>query len=445
MVHHWMARRLISVILVVLGVLFPLACLEALLRFGFIRQKSEELLNKLPTIDVPDPLLGFRPNPAYPSHDQRGWRNAQALSSAEIVALGDSQTYGLGANQSESWPAVVEANTGKRTYQLAFGGYGPAHYIALLDEILALNPKIVIAPLYFGNDVLDSYWLTHRPSTISPARRRTVDHAKLDELRTNDAHILDQINKAEEIDPHHVRHKYLDCQTYREIPAPGLQFVSPILQSEPLGALEQIRTPRERAHAKRKTHFEIMKVAWAAYDRIRDEFDLYKTYEQPVCIRHTWNDHRIIFSPAYRLLTLDKQDPRVTEGMRIALDSLLLLSQEMKARNIQLMVLLIPTKEFVFQNFVKGKLQSSPWLDLLWRAENEFRQNVVTFLEKNGIPMVDSLPALQKSLAAGEVPYPHSTGKSNRDADGHPNAIGYRDIAESVENGLQTSHNTKRE
>jgi len=42
-----------------------------------------------------------------------------------------------------------------------------------------------------------------------------------------------------------------------------------------------------------------------------------------------------------------------------------------------------------------------------------------------GVPFIDALPALRRSLALGEGPYPQST-------DGHPTAIGYAHIADVV-------------
>ena len=44
---------------------------------------------------VPDDRLGHRPNPAHPEHDRQGFRNLEVPSRAHLVALGDSQTYGV--------------------------------------------------------------------------------------------------------------------------------------------------------------------------------------------------------------------------------------------------------------------------------------------------------------------------------------------------------------
>src|SRR5512145_2835139 len=57
---------------------------------------------------VPDDRLGHRPSPGVLDHDSRGWRNAAAYEKADIVVLGDSQTYGQGVQAMEAWPRQLE-------------------------------------------------------------------------------------------------------------------------------------------------------------------------------------------------------------------------------------------------------------------------------------------------------------------------------------------------
>ena len=40
-------------------------------------------------------------------------------------------------------------------YNMAFGGYGPAHNLLQLDEALALTPARIIISIYLGNDFYD--------------------------------------------------------------------------------------------------------------------------------------------------------------------------------------------------------------------------------------------------------------------------------------------------
>ena len=119
------------------------------------------MLGRAPEIDVPrwvaDDVLGARPNPAYPGHDARGFRNPEAWDRVDIVVLGDSQTYGTGVAMNEAWPSRLRVATGRRVYSMAYPGYGPLQESLLLDEALRLEPRVVVATLYAGNDLFDAF------------------------------------------------------------------------------------------------------------------------------------------------------------------------------------------------------------------------------------------------------------------------------------------------
>ena len=104
---------------------------------------------------VPDDRLGHRPNADFFEHGNRGFRNRRALDQADVVALGDSQTYGTSVAAEDAWPQQLGAITGLSTYNMAFGGYGPTHSLVLLDEALALERTVVVEAFYAGNDLWD--------------------------------------------------------------------------------------------------------------------------------------------------------------------------------------------------------------------------------------------------------------------------------------------------
>src|SRR6267142_7232120 len=66
------------------------------------------MLGKVPPV-VNDQRLGARPNPDFPGHDKKGFRNQTIPSQVAIVAMGDSQTYGTGVNREDAWPKQMEA------------------------------------------------------------------------------------------------------------------------------------------------------------------------------------------------------------------------------------------------------------------------------------------------------------------------------------------------
>src|SRR5262245_47084774 len=83
---------------------------------------------------IPDPRIGNRPNPEFPGHDANGFRNARVPGKADVVAIGDSQTYGTGVTAEQAWPAQTAAMTQKIVYNMSFGGYSPAHALFFWDQ-----------------------------------------------------------------------------------------------------------------------------------------------------------------------------------------------------------------------------------------------------------------------------------------------------------------------
>ena len=105
-----------------------------------------------PTL-VRDETLGIRLPPGSSGHDAWGFRNPRVPERADIVAVGDSHTYGNCARMAESWPSQVARISGQTVYNLGMGGYGPNQYFHLLKTRgLSLKPKVVVCGLYFGDD-----------------------------------------------------------------------------------------------------------------------------------------------------------------------------------------------------------------------------------------------------------------------------------------------------
>lgn len=96
--------------------------------------------------------------PGSGGHDEWGFRNVSVPEDAQVVAIGDSQTYGTSVPANESWPAWLGRLSNTTIYNMAVGGYGPPDYRYLLNsKAKLLNPSIVIIGFYFGNDLPRSY------------------------------------------------------------------------------------------------------------------------------------------------------------------------------------------------------------------------------------------------------------------------------------------------
>src|SRR5437762_10854908 len=148
--------RVFRAIAILFGLTIGLIVVEAGLRIMEKRSLVQD-----PGV-INDPVLVARYAPNAPGHDARGFRNAQALSKAEVVAIGDSQTWGVNVLPADAWPQQLGRRSGLSVYNMGVGSYGPDQYLILTDQALQLSPKTIVIGLYPGNDLYDAYNLTYR-------------------------------------------------------------------------------------------------------------------------------------------------------------------------------------------------------------------------------------------------------------------------------------------
>lgn len=117
---------------------------------------------------VPDAQLGvrlepgaemrfqFRDNPISDIRvNSRGYRGGEwpAAGTGEIVVIGDSQVFGLGVEEHETFSARLAELTGRNVVNAGVPTYGPLEYLAVTRELLAeRKPKTVVYVLNFVND-----------------------------------------------------------------------------------------------------------------------------------------------------------------------------------------------------------------------------------------------------------------------------------------------------
>jgi hypothetical protein len=429
--------------LVILGILLALASLEGLLRLYFslavdphTRGLAQEvnLLGIDPT--VPDARLGFRLNSMYRGIDARGWRNDSALKQADIVALGDSFTYGVTVSTEEAWPQRLGAILHRTVYQMAVPGYGPGQYLLLFDEAAALRPKVIIATLYFGNDFIDAYGIAYHAGAV----KNTAPDALIESFKSSDLKVRQPIRRAEAIDPSLLRSDYVDCQHPRPVPDAHLQTVHDILAAPPLAPLASsthgaARQPQERNSpdaflARVSVLYRIVSSrAGRVWRRLRP-FASVRDYGSPICVHYRDRQLITIFTPAYRLLTLDRTDPRVVEGERLSWMMMDALAQRCRRAGIRFYVVLLPTKEAVFRARAYGAYHNEPYLRVQWEAEEAARSRALEFFKQRGVEAIDTLPAQKAVVASGVNPY-------EDDANGHPSRAGFDAIARAIAERLQ--------
>jgi lysophospholipase L1-like esterase len=109
-----------------------------------------------------DPYTNVRARPLLLSlaehggpHDILGFRNYRVPNVADVVAIGDSQTYGNNAAIEENWPNQIRRLLGHRhpeVYCMATGGWSAVQYLNMFRHATALRPRVIVVAYYTGND-----------------------------------------------------------------------------------------------------------------------------------------------------------------------------------------------------------------------------------------------------------------------------------------------------
>lgn len=114
---------------------------------------------------ISDPFL-HRALPLYDDmetmgpHDILGFRNRQIPNVADIITIGDSQTYGNNVLLEQSWPGQLKTALGCKSpvlYNMSVGGWGAVEYLEIFNKAVLFRPKVIIVAFYTGNDSMDSF------------------------------------------------------------------------------------------------------------------------------------------------------------------------------------------------------------------------------------------------------------------------------------------------
>ncbi|MEM7403641.1 MAG: SGNH/GDSL hydrolase family protein [Pseudomonadota bacterium] len=350
-------------------------------------------------VSLTDPVLTWRPNPAFPEHDRNGFRNVRVPDRARIVALGDSQTYGTGVQPSEAWPKQLEALLDEPVYSMAFGGWGPAHSWLLIDDALQLRPDVVVVAVYSGNDLYDAFDLVYKrgqaPALKNPSRGRSAD-----------------IQARESSEPLRVTVGRM-FNLGAPAPPPSGDSLDSSSISRSARSVRLLLSHHSRTYGLlRRLRYELRADLW---ERAKAFAAMHPRFTEVLEL----SDRRTVLTPAYRLTALDLDDVRILEGRRIVVEALDRAHARVSAAGARFVTLLIPTKELVFAS--QQHPASATYLSLL-KNERSFWHGLKKALADRGIEYVDALPALRTALARGPQPYQVTT-------DGHPTKHGHQAIA----------------
>jgi lysophospholipase L1-like esterase len=332
---------------------------------------------------IDDPVLGQRIAPLTTGHDALGFRNAALPPAADIVAIGDSMTYGVSAPREGAWPQQLGGFLGERVYNMGLGGFGPLQYVHLAQSAAPpLKPRLMIVGFYFGNDLMDAYYVAHQ-----------VPH--WDAWRVSAAR------------------------------GAGPTAFDAAGQAEPRKRFEALRNWL----ARNSMLYSVLRVTVFAPLAAREQDGM--AAQAAPDVRMLWHDRakpavRTIFTPRYRLSAVDTDLEAVREGLQIAQKALAALQAAAERQGVQLLLVLIPTKERAYCRHLRQTGETLPESFVrLCEAEARTSAELARFLSARQIVHVDVTGALESQIERHAQLYPS-------DADGHPQSAGYAVIAQEV-------------
>lgn len=98
---------------------------------------------------VEDSFYGVLGNPAWPEHDERGFRNDLSFPQPNLL-IGDSQVYSIAVDRDQSWPVILQNKY--PVYSVAVGGWGVFQYFIASMEFFRAEVNNAFIFLYTGND-----------------------------------------------------------------------------------------------------------------------------------------------------------------------------------------------------------------------------------------------------------------------------------------------------
>lgn len=321
--------------------------------------------------------LGYIMDTEMDGIDKHGFRNGP-LSSIDVVALGDSNTYGFNVSSNESWPKLLGKELKKNVYNFGVGGYGILQYKYLLHKAISLNTKVIILGLYLPNDLNDVCKLLSSNQYWS---------LELRDIQIDSSRCL----HAKQYSPPKQNRKVTIKSWFKE----NLATAS---------ILSQI-----------KFHLSLLK-------KVEDNDIMNGIVINEKELKTIIKFDRIHAHKKY----MDLTKPNIELGYEMLLSFLLEAKKQTEINNIRFGVVFIPSKERVFYSYLMKKNYDLPaeYHELVLN-ENELKRRVTKNLKKIRVDFTDTLPEMENALLKYGQIYPL------RD-EGHPLAIGYQIYADNA-------------
>ncbi|MEW6144416.1 MAG: SGNH/GDSL hydrolase family protein [Thermodesulfobacteriota bacterium] len=343
-----------------------------------LRVLSATLIYSPKSTQVYDDRLGRRIDPSLPDIDENGFRNPEVPADTGVVVLGDSHTYGVNVVSGESWPAQLARMSGLPVYNLGVGGYGTLQYYYLLDSAVKLRPERIIVGLYPANDLSDVCKLIDESSYWREwAHTRGYDVG----ICAGSTSLLGRLNRT------------LSGLHVYWMAASAIKRLNESTDFGDAISIEDQKNPT------------IMK--YATIDSHKKKMDLSRE--------------------------------KISLGLAVTEDALREMNEKARALGIEFSVVLIPSKEIVFYEYLR-KNGYEPSDDYIQLVDNEKKlvAELSRYMDRQGIEFTDARPYVERELyGPGHV---YSTTD-----DGHPLEEGYEAYARAAYEGILTDDPGEKE
>ena len=335
----------------------------------------------------PDDTFGFIITPGSDMHDAWGFKNQLVPTTTDIVAIGDSHTYGTYGADTD-WPTFLEKSSGRDVYNLSVWGYGPVEYLGLVPRALSLHPRAIVIAVYLGNDVFNAYDTAyHRAAWVALRDPSFVDAAPVDSSTFKETHTA--FKGVRDFLREHIA-------IYRLLGDGSRLF------RERLG----MASPRTVG-----TH------DWATTDP--DASLIYD--ETPSIATKFW--------PASRIKGVNLSTPEVAEGLAVTKRAFIAMKEMADKQGVPILFAFIPEKEEVYAPLVAQAGLSNAAFDASVEHEVRLRSVLADFCSARHLYCTDMLSGLQASVARGDAVYRFHW-------DEHPAPGGYAAYAALIQDAL---------
>jgi lysophospholipase L1-like esterase len=172
--RFWQLVPLSAVLLIAGSIFLAMALMEGILRLvpGLLSVELQQLIQADPAnLGITHPYIGHlhKPNNTFITGgkdfraaihtDGYGFRNAWPWPErVEIVAVGDSLTFGHGVEDDQAWPALLAKKLPQgRLINLGLSGGGPQQYLRVYETFgTRLHPKLLLVGFFVRNDFWDA-------------------------------------------------------------------------------------------------------------------------------------------------------------------------------------------------------------------------------------------------------------------------------------------------